>query len=803
MKAIITGSGASETVLAAEFELSITQRQRFEYSGVQDDLLAAHETQERFAQGPLPQSLDQADILSELGHTTMCRYHAGGSLKDVESCIALQREALSVHLAASSYPFPAKHRLAAALVYYHMETGDLSSLHEAIAINRKNLIELGPLHRDRDQPLELLGVCLGLLYQNTDNVERLDESLVAQKAALKALDTRHPRHKRLRCNYATTLRMKSGKLGDMQALEEAIQILRDCTSVKDERYKAIIMQLAFALGERYDAAGIADDLDEAVSLLRESLTLQPPGHLRRARILNNLANRLRGRYQARGLLVDLPEATELHREAVASCVSGSNEHTRFVLNSCNTLIMLCEATGSLTPLNDGIILCENMLHAQDSRITEQDMWRFLWQTTAELHRKKYELCRSTQDLLRALECYEHSLASLPSHSIMQHECLLGLATALRHSSSLSVASPLSDAERALLLLKQITEHLPVGHTDRVTALFELSQLSLVRNSHTYNPIHCMDYLIQALSDHCQSALVRLRNGMEVLSNVAGDPTFTSAAHAHDLLRAHRTMISLLPLAACFGINIEARLRSLRQSDTLAVRGASLALGLDDPRLAVELLEQGRAVFWMQHLRLRSDLDDVPPVLAAELHRTARLLDQSSLSDNDIHVDTEVSQKEKQATKQRQLGEKFEQLVAQARAEPGLERFLLPQTFHALSTVSENSPLVILIADQSACYAIVLSSSQRVAAIHLNAVSLPTLNTLSQTMESTLRRGRRGMRSRAVLRITKKSDGNTVEGVLNVLWITVAQTLVSALDLKVSPTSTTFLLTMLSLLRPEV
>lgn len=588
----------------------------------------------------------------------------------------------------------------------------------------------------------------------------------------------------------------------MQALEEAIQILRDCTRGKDERYIAVMTQLAIALSKRYDAAGNDDDLDEAISLLRESLTLYPSGHPQRNIALGTLGNDLCFRYTARRGPSDLVEATSLYREVIANSLPGSKDHTRYILNSCNTLVLLCETTGDLHPLEEAIGLCEDVLSLQRDNTAEQNLRNLLWYHMAELLLKRFELCHDTEDLHRAVQHYEHSLSNQPPNSVTRYPTLLGLATALRHVSSLAGPTSAIDAERSLTLLKELSKSLPIGHPDRALAEFELAQLYLVRNTPVHSTTIAMDHSIKAMSDGSYPALTRLRQGMMVLSTIEGDSAFELADYASDLLRAYQKVIALLPQVAFFGLNIESRLRSLEKSDVLAVRGASLAVSLEKPCLAVELLEQGRAVFWTQHLRLRSDLDHIPPSLAEELQKVSSMLDQGSLLTGGT-IGGDVVQQEERVVKQRRLGERFQQLVLQVRAQPGLGRFLLPPAFQALAVAATHSPLVILLADQAICYALILSNMERACAIELQGLSLHALQKLARTMESILRQGRRGMRSRAVLRIERKKDSSTMERVLNILWATIGQTIVSTLQLKVQLVSLTIPLPTLTWIYLEI
>ena len=74
------------------------------------------------------------------------------------------------------------------------------------------------------------------------------------------------------------------------------------------------------LSARHEQLGAIGDLDEAIVLGREALTLPPQDYLERSMCLNNLAVDLSSRYDKIGAIENLEEAIPLDREALA-CAS--------------------------------------------------------------------------------------------------------------------------------------------------------------------------------------------------------------------------------------------------------------------------------------------------------------------------------------------------------------------------------------------------------------------------------------------------------------------------------------------------
>ena len=65
-----------------------------------------------------------------------------------------------------------------------------------------------------------------------------------------------------------------------------------------------------------------EDLEEAISLHRQALTLRARGHPDRSSSLNNLANAMTTRFAQLGGMNDLEEAITFHRQALALRAHG-------------------------------------------------------------------------------------------------------------------------------------------------------------------------------------------------------------------------------------------------------------------------------------------------------------------------------------------------------------------------------------------------------------------------------------------------------------------------------------------------
>jgi tetratricopeptide (TPR) repeat protein len=151
-------------------------------------------------------------------------------------------------------------------------------------------------------------------------------------------------------------------------------------------------------------------------------------------------------------------------------------------------------------------------------------------------------------------------------------------------------------------------------------------------SHTHEPEHLKNAMAAfeaAVKCETASALRRF----EVARLWAGH---ADESRHESALGAYHAAIELLPRLAMLGLDLQSRQHALTSnSDGLARDAAACAVRAGQYDSAVELLEEGRAVFWSQALALRTpmaDLRDVAPELEQRLRRISFALEQGSLRD---------------------------------------------------------------------------------------------------------------------------------------------------------------------------
>ncbi|WP_326950946.1 CHAT domain-containing protein [Amycolatopsis sp. NBC_01307] len=182
--------------------------------------------------------------------------------------------------------------------------------------------------------------------------------------------------------------------------------------------------------------------------------------------------------------------------------------------------------------------------------------------------------------------------------------------------------------------------------------------------------------------------------------------------------AYQAAIQLLPLTAWHGLERGDREYLLSLSAGMASDAAAAAIALDEPDLALELLEEGRGVLLRQAFDYRRGpalLRERHPELAAELETVRRRLDAATgRGGADGLID------------RRALAQRWDALVAEARSLDGFEDFLMPTPFDRLRAAAESGPVVVVNISELRCDAMVLTKSG-VSVVPLPDVTPETVN----------------------------------------------------------------------------
>lgn len=761
-----------------------------------------------------------------LGIALFSRFQRSETVQDLEEAVSVQRQLIEL-LPEHHAELPSiQIELALSLHHRSIWRSRPEDLAESIDLSRGALAVCSAVHPHRHDGLHNLGNALVVQYQRTQNILDLEEGIRHLREAI-ALRSRGHRDRHLTLTACgNALWELCGKHQDPAYLEESVRYHQQALELREEGHpqrKNSLFNLGVTMHFRYTYLGDPHDLDEAVNLKRQANKFDFPTSYARCIAVHGLANSIQDRFHLRGDLDDMDEVMQLRRETLDLAPPGHPMHADMLISCANALCRRFDHTGDLEVLTEAIDLLRQIPLSNDERVVH-----FKSSNLAEALSRRYDYSRRISDLHECIELREAALGSAAVHSSsMAHDglcsALLNRFEVLRDSADLERAVNVCheglqgrpqghrdrprtlrtystilsaryglthedvDIRLAFQCMLEAFELLPPGHADRAQILCGLARLYLTQDKGYYTPQKALIYLSEALQDPCRSSKLRLEEAAEIFE-VAESPTWDIVGIRPQLLEAYQLAIQLLPRVAHVGLDAWARLRVLDKGETLAARAAMHALLLCQPTAALELLEEGRALFWTQYLRLRHPFHALPPHLSGRLVALSQQLEGGSMHSVPSMCSNNLSKSvlDLQATQRRRLGMEFEELIVEARSTPGFERFMLHQPYKALAHAAAMGPVIILLAGADSCQAILLSTSAAEPKhVSLPLMRLEELKSLAATLNTANRMGRDRSGERAMIKVHSGAASMGSKVVLTSLWTKIMKPLVKALGIKVN------------------
>jgi CHAT domain-containing protein/tetratricopeptide (TPR) repeat protein len=594
-------------------------------------------------------------------------------------------------------PVERLHLRANSLVAKFEQGGGTNYIDEAIVLDREALELCPPGHPKRAVSLTSLAIHLGDRYRQLGATGDLEEAIVLNCEVLDLHPQGHPSRSVSLDNLAVLLSTRYQQLGEMQDLDEAIVLCRGAFDLRPQGHplrSGSLNNLAIHLSIRYEQLGSMQDLDEAIALDREALDLRPQGHPDRSMSLNNLATNLAARYEQLWAMQDLDEAIVLCRGALDLRPQGHPLRSSSLSNLATRLSTRYNQLGAMQDLDEAIILGREALGL---RLQGDPHLSGSLNNLAVHLSTRYNQLWAMQDLDEAIVLGREALdlrpQGHPDRSMSLNNLAVDLATRYKQLGAMH------DLEMAIVLIREALDLRPQGHPDRSGSLLNLA--CFLCNRFTWS---------KQLQD--KEELFSLYTQLVHVSQIVSSSDLSAARSwirvAEDfqhptILLAYETSLRLLIQHLATMPSLPQHLVILKDlTSSLAVDAFSACLRKRAPAHAVELLEQGRGVFWSQLTRLRSPLDDVAvsslagKTLADEFTRLVLLIRNALNSPG-------TDQHERLC----RLNLQMQTVVTNVRELPGLSRFLLPSLFPDLQRAASGGPVIIVNASMYSCDALVV------------------------------------------------------------------------------------------------
>jgi tetratricopeptide (TPR) repeat protein len=302
-----------------------------------------------------------------------------------------------------------------------------------------------------------LGCQLSDQYKKTGDLEALEESI---QIARRILDTNPP----LSIESLTSsllgnqLGMRHQTTGGMADLEQAITYTRRAIeiSTQDSQRKSYLINLASRLHDRYNMTGATSDLDEAFRISQQAL--DTPSHIKSDTMgsMTNHGNKLWDRYLRNGDVADLEAAIRLGRQAILVDPSDADLYAH-VYSLSQWLFRRYEITGAMADRKEAVELAK-----QSAELMSDGRHRALC-----LH----SLSTKVDDLEEAIALAREGIAMMPEDHKDLPMQLSNLAKLLwrRHHKQRKGA----DLREGVELARRAVKLTPEGHPDLPRRLYQL------------------------------------------------------------------------------------------------------------------------------------------------------------------------------------------------------------------------------------------------------------------------------------------------------------------------------------------
>ncbi|KAG2337714.1 hypothetical protein BDR05DRAFT_941178 [Suillus weaverae] len=501
------------------------------------------------------------------------------------------------------------------------------------------------------------------------------------------------------------------------------RVVLDLCPQGHQRRPGALYPLLQSLHTRYTQCGSIDDLDESIRLGREAVSLLSEGHPHRSNSLNELAVSLVYRFNHQGKPNDLDEAISLHEEVLRLCPVGHKSH-HFSLENLGLALITCfDKRGDINDITRAISLYRESLML---RPLEDPHRNVTINNYASALITRYDKLHVIEDLNEAIDQYRESLRVMRHDHPERYKVLHNLSFALCFRFTQTWKD--EDVEEAVNLCHESLSTLPSLHPDRCISYIRLNNAYLYR----YQMQHDRADLLLAV-ENFRLASNHSTQGFPERFIQAYRWTVAAEQLGHgSALEAYSTSLELLDAHLATRSSATSRREAAAPftcARSLPVDAASCAIRCDNLRHAVELMEQGRCQQWSLASRLKTpveDLESANPTLAHNYLELSKLVSNAAQSSATI---TDRAAADWAATEYRGLTRQWEAAVAEIRNLRAFSRFLLPPLYEDLQAAARQGPIIILIASQYSCSAIIVSTLGDPHHIPLPSVTLADLKAL--------------------------------------------------------------------------
>lgn len=672
-------------------ELSRLVLVRFERTGSREDLDRAIELGERALDLAHPGDPEHADALAHVPVLLRRRFELVGDRTDIDRAVALAERA--VPAAAEDDRADRVAELAYSLQLRSVQVGDPDDLDRAVEQWRLAVASTADGDPDRPMYQAQLAQALRIRYLRARAREDGTAAVQAASDSVSRAGAGHPHRAGLLSGLALALQSRFEREGDLADLDAAIAHYREAVTTASEQDREgarWVSNLGLALRIRFERLGDPRDLDQAVELSERAAREFPHGSAYLPAALTNLGTALRIRFELEGATADLDRAVAAGQRAVDEASPGHPERLLYLSNLCLALRVRYSRLGDPSDLDRAVDAGQHavdLVPPGDASVGPPALSNLAGALLARYRSGTHEA-----DLDRAIDVAERAVRESMPHDPSRFDFLINLAAALSLKSSDRGSA--ADLDRAVEVAEQAVAAAPDDHPSWGPAMYNLGLL-LADRAAAQGGSSDRGAAVRVLREAAASTTTRTATRLTAaqaagrLASGAGD--WGTAVEDYELA------VRLLALVAAPGFDREGQEYWLSEFVGLGSEAVAACLEAGQVDRAVQLWEQGRGVLLGQALDARADLSELRarrPDLAARFVRLRHELDAGSAGTPADDAGVAITGVADPA-RRRAAATELEEVLAEARREPGLDRFLLPVPVQDLLTEASDGAVVLI------------------------------------------------------------------------------------------------------------
>ncbi|KAI4148276.1 MAG: hypothetical protein LQ340_005153, partial [Diploschistes diacapsis] len=656
----------------------------------------------------------KADLLTTFGYGLGLRFEHLGSLADLQRGVDVLKEALLLIAKEDD-----AQRIQSLKIFHFLlsvqaeQTGFLEDLDYAILIGTKAL-QMSSNEPSNPVRLSRLGLNLWNRYHQTSSIHDLNRSIDLQFEALNRAAPEDVRRLGLLSNVG-------GALSDRYKCSGSIEDLQRSIEMTNENLKLIplnhpdrgpflknLSKDLFTRSEQFDSL---EDRNQSAELCSEALKLTPPDHFDRASQLHLLGGILAARWQKTRSIEDLEHAIEIATQGVAATTIHSSYQLSQQKGHALISVYKLARDRSIEAGSHSIETLREIIQSLPLEYYGRPMWLA---SLGKALSTRFSKTGSLEDIDRAIQTMEEAIQSTPQGDPdrMRREGLKGAFLNDRYRAT----GLAENSDRAITIAYAVLTNTEANHSRKLQAFTEFASALSLRCQKTQSLLEVKPYL-QILKEQWDfsnaqpSKRIFAAETVTYLLDLEEDWEGSSACLEE--------AVNLLPVASPRWVRHIYKQDMLKSYSGLASRAAAYGLRTKEDRNPYEvlsLLELGRGVIASFLMDLREDalqLEGVcPDLLAAEFVSLRDELDQpaDTIAANQ-YDSSNVLADELKGKKRRDADQRFNEVIDEIRAQPGLSRFLLPPSEIDLKDAAKPGPIIIINVDDFRCDAILIETHQ--------------------------------------------------------------------------------------------